>query len=112
MARATLTPQDIVRTGLTQTYAAVDQANGNQFANDGLMFLHVKNAGVGSTNVTIGTPGTVDGLAVADLVVAVGAGVEKMIGPFPAGIYNQAGGLVYVDWSVGTSVTAAVLRMG
>lgn len=112
MARATLTAQAIVRTGLTHTFAAVDAANGNEFANDGLMFLYVKNASGGSINATIGTPGTVDGLAVADLVVAVGAGVNKMLGPFPAGIYNQAGGLVYVDWSAGASVTAAVLRMG
>ena len=111
-ARTDLTPQQIARTGLAETYAAVDASNGNQFANDGLMFLYVKNGGVGSINVTIGTPGTVDGLAVADLVVAVANGVNKMIGPFPVGIYNQAGGLVYVDWSGGSSVTAAVLRLG
>lgn len=111
MARATLTPQDVVRTGLTHTFAAVDAANGNAFVNDGKTVLYVKNGGVGSTNVTISTPGTVDGLAIADLVVAVGNGVNKLIGPFPPGIYNQSDGNVNVDWSVGTSVTAAVIRL-
>ena len=111
MTRAVLTPQDVLRTGLTHTFASVDNVNGNEFTNDGRCALYVKNASGGSINVTVGTPGVVDGLAVADLVVAVGAGVNKLIGPFPAGIYNQTGGLVYVDWSAGTSVTAAVLRM-
>lgn len=111
MARATLTPQEVSRAGLTHTFAAVDAANGNEFVNDGKSVLYVKNAGVGSINVTASTPGTVDGLAVADLVVAVANGVNKMIGPFPPGIYNQSDGKVYVDWSGGSSVTAAVIRL-
>lgn len=111
MARAGLTPQEVSRSGLVHTFVAVDQANGNEFVNDEKTFLYVKNAGVGSTNVTISTPGTVDGLAISDLVVAVANGVNKLIGPFPKRIYNQGNGKVYVDWSVGTSVTVAVIRL-
>jgi|CXWL01.1.fsa_nt_gi hypothetical protein len=110
MARTNLSVQQIVRTGLTHTFAAVDQPNGNEFVNDGACFLYVKNASGGSINVTTITQPTVDSLAVADLVVAVGAGVNKLIGPFPPSIYNTDG-KVQVDFSAGTSVTAAVIRL-
>jgi hypothetical protein len=102
--------QQIVRTGLEETYAAVDAVNGNQFQNDGRMFLLVKNGGVAPINVTITTPTTVDGNAVADLVVVVTNAEQRMIGPFPPNLYNTDG-YVYVDYSSGTTVTAAVLRL-
>jgi hypothetical protein len=110
MARQTKTVQVIARTGTIPTYAAATATDGHKFANDGNTFLHVKNGGGSSINVTIQTPGTVDGLTVSDLVVAVAAGAEKMIGPFPPGIYNQSGE-VYVDWSAVTSVTMAAIKM-
>jgi hypothetical protein len=76
------------------------------------MFLYVKNASGSPITVTIDTPGLVDGLAIANLTVSVPATTgERMIGPFPPGIYNQADGNVYVDWSSVTSVTAGVFRM-
>lgn len=111
MARTALTVQQIVRTGLNATFAAADGTNQNQFANDGRTYLHVKNGGGSSINVTIDTPGSVDGLAVSNLVVAVPNGGERIIGPFPTNIYNQTDGNVYVDWSAVTSVTAAAIRM-
>ena len=53
-----------------------------------------------------------DGLAVANLaVVVIAASGDKIIGPFPPGIYNQSDGSVYVDWSSETAVTFAVLRL-
>lgn len=105
MARGTLSVQQIARAGIVPAYTAGDAANGHQFANNEKTFLHVKNAGVGSITVTLQTPGSVDGLAVADRTVTVANGAEKMIGPFPAAAYNQSGGLVYVDLSGDTSVT-------
>lgn len=110
MTRTSLSYQQIVRTGLEETYAAVDASNGNQFQNDGRMFLLVKNGGGAPITVTITTPTTVDGLAVADQTVTVTNGEQRMIGPFPPNLYNTDG-YVYVDYSSGTSVTAAVLRM-
>lgn len=110
MARSEISHQQIVRTGLEQTYASAN-ADGNKFSNDGRMFLHVKNGAGAPIDVTIQTPGTVDGLAVADQVVTVTNGEERMIGPFPANIYNQDDRMVYVDYSSATSVTVAVLRL-
>jgi len=110
MARTEMNHQQIVRTGLEQTYAAA-HADGNKFSNDGRMFLHVKNGAGAPITVTIQTPGQVDGLAIADQVVTVTNGEERMIGPFPPNIYNQDDRMVYVDYSSVTSVTAAVLRL-
>jgi len=110
MPRTSMNYQQIVRTGLEESYAAVDASNGNQFQNDGRMFLLVKNGAGAPINVTITTPGAVDGNAVADLVVAVTNGEQRMIGPFPPNLYNTDG-YVYVDYSSGTTITAAVLRL-
>jgi hypothetical protein len=113
MARTTIaSSQQVVRTGILPAYAAVDQPNGNQFLNiDQHVFLHIKNGGGTTCTVTIQTPITVDGLAVADLTVAIPTVSERMIGPFPLEYYNQSDGMVYVDYSVGTSVTVAAIRL-
>lgn len=111
MARAVLSYQQVARTGLNAAYAAVDAAEGEQFANDGRMILHVVNGAGAPINVTITTPNAVDGLAVADLVVAVPNGESRFIGPFPPGIYNNGSGNVLVDYSSGTTVTVALLRL-
>lgn len=110
MARDALTHQQIVRTGLEETYAAVNGTDGNKFQNDGRMFLLVKNGAGAPITVTIQTPTTVDGLAVADQTIVVTNGEQRMIGPFPPNLYNTDG-FVYVDYSSGTTVTAAVLRL-
>ena len=111
MARTTLTSQQISRTGLTPSYAAVDQPNGNEFLNvDERTYIHVKTAG-SATVLTVPTPITIDGLAVADLSVSIGTSSERIIGPFPLQYYNQTDGKVYLDWTVGTSVTIAVIRL-
>lgn len=110
MARTAITYQQIVRTGLEETLEAAN-GDGNKFANDGVMFLHVVNGAGAPINVTIQTPGTVDGLAIAEQVVAVTNAEERYIGPFPPGIYNQSDGMVYVDYSSATTITVSVLRL-
>jgi hypothetical protein len=110
MARTALAVQDIVRAGLNPVYSAAN-VDGHSIQNNGRTVLHVKTAGTPCT-VTIQTPGTVDGMAVADRTVALGATAERIIGPFPPGDYDQPGGLgVYVDFSAVTAVTVAALRL-
>lgn len=110
MARETLTVQEISRSGLNPSYTAA-VADGHKIENTGREFVHVKNASGASVNVTIQTPGTVDGLAVADRVVAVPASEERMIGPFAPSDYNQDDDEVYVDYSATSSVTAAAVQL-
>lgn len=114
MARADLTVQQIDRsTGIVPAYTAA-QAPGsgsNAFANDGRTHIHIKNGSGSAMTATFQTPGSVNGLAIADLVVTVAAGAEKKVGPFEPGLFNQSDGKVYVDWSLETSVTAGVFRL-
>jgi hypothetical protein len=113
MARTVLNIQTVTRAGLEVAYQNGDLANGHSLDNASQkVIIHVKNASVGSINVTIPTPGTVDGLAVADLIVAVPASEERFIGPFPRNVYGQAGSLVFVDLSDDTTVTLAALQVG
>ena len=114
MPRADLTTQQIERsTGLTPAYTAAQAAasGSNAFANDGRTFIHIKNGGASPITATFQTPGAVNGLAIADLVVTVANATEKVVGPFEPGLFNQSDGKVYVDWSGVTSVTVGVFRL-
>lgn len=71
---ATLAPQVASIAGLDLTFAATDQTNGDEFASDERTMLVVRNTTAGAINLTIVTPGTVDGLAIEDRVIAVPAG--------------------------------------
>lgn len=111
MARTALTVQDLAASGITPSYTAAI-ADGHSVHGDGKTFLHVKNSGGSACTVTIQTPATVSGLAVAEQTVSVPATTgDKMIGPFPPNTYNQVDGDVYIDYSVTTGVTVAAIRM-
>lgn len=105
---AVLTSQEIVRTGLNPSYSSAAGA-GDSFANTGTEFIHVKNGSGSSMNVTVETTVTVDSLDVEDLVVAVPAAGERLIGPFPCRWYGTSVGISYSDE---TSVTLAVIKPG
>lgn len=98
--------QRFVSTGLNPAYAAASATL--DFDCDDVV-LHVKNGGVGSINATIETPGSVDGdLAVADRVVAIGAGAERFIGPLASKSFKRSDtGQARVTLSGTTSVTVA-----
>lgn len=108
MARTALTVQEIVRSGLTPSYSAAN-VDGHSLPNSGKEMFHVKSGGTGVT-VTIQTPGTVDGQAVADRTVVLGTSTERMIGPFPPSIYNQSDGTVYIDFSQVATITCGAFR--
>lgn len=75
--------------------------------------LHIHNGNAASTTVTIATPGTVDGLAVADRTFTVPNGTFPTnfgVIDVPSDIYrNPSDGLVDITWSVTASVTFFVL---
>lgn len=108
MARTALTTQRITRDGLTPSYAAAN-VDGHGLPNGGTELLHVKTT-TNACTVTIQTPGMVDGQAIADRAVVIGTSSERLIGPFPARIYNQPSGEVYLDFSAVTGVTVAALQ--
>lgn len=99
MPRTALTVTTITRTGVVQpAQEAGDVANGNSIAgNDGRIFLQITNDDAATQTVTFPTPGTVDGLAIADLVISLTTGQTKLVGPLTPGTFNQSDGLVHVD---------------
>lgn len=107
---ATVSTQQIGKTGTAPTYSAADAAGDRVTPGEGT-FLHVKNASAAGITVTLVTPGTVDGLAVADRTSnSVAAGGEDFISLANAKLYRSSDGLADLTWSATASVTFAVLR--
>ena len=113
-SQTVLAVTNITRSGITDTLAAAN-SDGSRFSNDGKSFLEVANATGNTITVTVETPGTVDGLAIADLEVAIPNGATKFIGPFQPSLFNQLTGYtgyVYVTYSsVTTTLTVAAWRL-
>lgn len=111
MARGTLTVQECSLSGITPSYTAAS-ADGDKFTNDGYVMLHVKNGnGAATRTVTVVTPATKGGLAIADAQVTVAISGEKMIGPFRADLFNQTDGTVHVDYDDEADVTIAAVKV-
>lgn len=103
--------QQITATGTTPSYAA-PAASENLIPDSGL-FLHVKNGNASPCVVTFTDPGrTPAGSAATNPSVSVAATTgDKMI-PVPIALTNTATGVIAVAFSVQTSVSAALMRMG
>ncbi|MEK7178551.1 MAG: hypothetical protein AAB721_02775 [Patescibacteria group bacterium] len=87
---------------------------GDVFPNTGKEVVVIKNGGAGAITLTVVTPATIDGLAVADLTATIGVGETRAVGPFPPGVYSTggvAGGNVSLTYSGVTTVTVAVLAL-
>ena len=78
---------------VTDNDTAVTDANVYFFPNNGNVRLLVANGATANT-VTVVTPGTVNGLAIADLPITLLANKQYVLGPFPTSIYNNQAGLV------------------
>jgi len=85
--------------------------NTHYFDNDGHTVLFVMNAGGSSDNVIFTGVGACAFGVVHDRTVAVGAGVNKIIGPFNTAHFNNATGHVSLTHSFVTSVTQVALRV-
>lgn len=104
---AELTVQVIAQAGLNPSYGAA-AAGGDTFENDGKTYLHVKNGGAGSITVTVDADKNCDQGFDHNASVAVPAGGERIIGPFPLHQYPAKPSVTY---SGVTSVTVAAVRL-
>jgi hypothetical protein len=113
---AALTLQTIDINGIVPAYAAVNASDTVKVNTAQRNFLHVKNGGGGSINVTlvaVKTTAKVPGVGVVtigDEVIAVTSGSEKIIGPFPEA-FMDTDGTVTINYSGTTSVTAGVFSL-
>ena len=94
MADVLLTVRDTDRdagVNVTDQDVAVTDADVFFVPNNGNVRLVVTNS-AGANNLTVTTPGTVDGNAIADLVIPLTASKVYVIGPFPPSVYNNSAG--------------------
>ncbi|NUR09331.1 MAG: hypothetical protein HOQ45_20300 [Nocardioidaceae bacterium] len=110
MPTTRLNPQQLTSAGVTPTFTGMDLVNGNNYLPAAGRVLLFRNAGVGSVNVTVVTPGLVDGNPVADRVVSVPNGSV----PFLVSL-NEAAGYRSptsgeVEFTAAAAVDVAVLQ--
>lgn len=103
--------QQISVAGTTPTYA-VPLASENINPDTGL-FLHVKNANAAACTVTFTDPGrTPGGSAATNPTVSVPASTGDRMIAVPVAFTNTTTGFIVVGFSVQTSVSVALLRLG
>lgn len=105
---ADLVAQQMALSGLQPTYTAAAAGGDTAPIGNGIV-LHVKNGDASSHTVTVATPGTVGGLAVADATQTIPAGSEAFI-PMRSE-YRQANGRSAITYDGVTSVTVAVVQL-
>lgn len=115
MARQDLTTEVITDTGNTNPTFDALHADGQMFVNSGEEFIIVKNGNAGTVVITITTPQTVNGLAVAERTVSILTMEDGYIGRFSKNLYDQLSGSdagkVYIDGDIQSSITLMVFRV-
>lgn len=109
MARTLISVQTVTDEGVAPVYNSAN-AEGNAIVNEGTTLLEFLNETGAAITVTVGTSATVDGLGVAERLVIVPGGATRIAGPFPASIYNQPDGCIYLDYSSATGLSVVALR--
>jgi hypothetical protein len=86
-------------------------ADTHRFLNDGRTVLSF-DKGAGACTVTVTTPGTVRGVAVADPTYTLAASTEdQIIGPFAPDVFNDSDGYVSFAISEQTGITCSVIGL-
>lgn len=114
MPLTALTVTTSAKTGVVQpAMTAVDASNGNSFVNTGRETVEINNGGGAPITVTFVTTLTYQGFPIGDQTVSVTNGTVKICGPFDTALFNdQSSGVVEIQYSSGTSVTARVTKLG
>ncbi len=107
---ATLTVEIIDGDGLAATYNSA-ASGGDNFANPTEdILVHAKNTASAARVITVNTPATIHGEAIANPTISVPATTgERFFGPFNKDVYN-ASGKVSLTYDNNGSLTIAVLR--
>lgn len=109
MPTTRLNPQTPGSGGAAIAFAAADLVNGNNYLPESGRCLVFRNAGAGAVNVTIVTPGTVDGLAIPERVVSVPNGSVPFVVPLGMAIDYRSPGMGEVEFTAAAAVDVAVL---
>ena len=113
---ATLTPQKVIDTGVVETLVATT-ADGDEFVNSGVEFIHLQNGNAAARTVTITAQvtnihhqqfGTV---TKSNIVKVVPAGDDAFIGPFKQSAFNDANRKVQITYSAVADLVISVLYL-
>jgi hypothetical protein len=107
---ALIAAQTVSTAGLAPTFASAS-AGGDQAPVGGGYFLVVRNGGASPVTVTVVTPGTIKGLAIADTALVIAAAGEGIV-PMDSIYRNPSTGRADITYSAVTSVTVGVLQTG
>jgi len=112
MAATNLTVQTGSKAGVTPTRMFISSTETWKFRNNGKTILLFEKTGAGNATVTITTPGSVGGLAIADQTVEVVASSgDKAVGPLPASLFNDSNGNVSFTLVNDTGITVALISL-
>lgn len=112
MADARLTPQVMTPGSVAPSYTAIVTANTYQVRNGGYTLLHFLKTGAGVATITVVTPNTVGGLAIAERTISVPATTgDKIAGPFPMAIYNNGDEDIEFTTNDESGLTCAVFQL-
>jgi len=112
MAIVRLTPQVVLEAGITPSKTACLLANTYLVRNSGRVILHVIKGATEAVAVTVVTPKTVGGAAVADLTVTVALNTDEFIGPFPRDLFNDGSNDLTITLATGeTGLTIDALEI-
>jgi hypothetical protein len=106
---AILSAQRLPLGGLQPTYASA-ASGGDQAPVGEKLVLHVRNDDASAKTITVATPGTVGGLAVADAQQVIPADGDAFI-PLKGSFRDPMTGRAAITYSAVTAVTVAVLQL-
>ena len=111
MGDVRLTPQSGIDSGVTVVRTALSAANVYQvLLSPGGTWLNFVKTGANDADITVVTPGTVDGLAIADRVITVVATTGDVAAEFFPDFYANGDGDLEFATDEGTAITCAVLQ--
>ena len=112
MVDVTLTVEKLSPGGTTPTRTAISASNVYIVRNSGRVMLAFDKSGANVAAITVQTPMTQGGLAVAEQTFNVPATTgDVMAGPFPTPIYNDTSGDLRFSTNEGTGLTCAVIEL-
>ncbi len=112
MANITLAVQSAIPAGVTPTRTAIATGNDYLVRNSGRVALLFEKTGAGNAVITVKTPATLGGLAVAEQTFTVVATTgDVTAAKFPPSIFNDGNGDLSFSTDEGTGLTCAVLAI-
>lgn len=113
MADRRLTPDDAAVSGVAPTVISdLSTSDTYQVKNDGSVVLRFAKTGSGACTVTVITPGTVSGYAIADPTATVPASTGvRYCGPFPTAVFSNSSGDLEFTVSEVTGLSVEVTQL-